>query len=421
LANQIHIQAGDILRIGEGLLAAYDKDPKINGVFDFQANADAVRQLDTAAAAVRQLSVDLATYEISLQDAAIQRGVAQGRLMKDNIITLMIIVFLSANLIAFLLSIGILKPIDKLMAATRKVARGEMKVSTGIKTKDEIGTLAASFDKMAQEVDARRDELEMVYGEEKKQRLELEEEAKARAQFINVLAHEMRTPLTPLLISLDSIKATLAAKPESVQQQLIDAARTSAASLKTRLEELLDLAMFTRGTFSLNFQTLDTGEMLRRIGAVYQPVLEKKKQRLIVNLEPDLPAVEVDLSRLEQVLLNLLSNASKYAPEDTDITLKAKREKGQLQVEIIDQGIGISEEDQKKLFKPYHQVEQDRQKFPGIGLGLAVSKQIIDAHHGKIWVESEPGKGCKFKFTLPLQQPDIEAGGKAKIKTGYDG
>jgi signal transduction histidine kinase len=107
---------------------------------------------------------------------------------------------------------------------------------------------------------------------------------------------------------------------------------------------------------------------------------------------------------VEQVLVNLLSNASKYSPEETEVVLKARTVDGNLLVEVRDSGIGIAAEDQKQLFKPYHRVEQDRQSFPGIGLGLAVSKQIIDAHGGQIWVESKPGRGSTFKFTLPLMQ-----------------
>jgi signal transduction histidine kinase len=103
------------------------------------------------------------------------------------------------------------------------------------------------------------------------------------------------------------------------------------------------------------------------------------------------------------VITNLLSNASKYSPEGTEITVIAREEDQKILVEIKDQGIGISSADQQRLFQPYHRVEQDRQSFPGIGLGLAVSKQIVEAHQGRIWIESERGKGSIFKFTIPIE------------------
>jgi signal transduction histidine kinase len=142
--------------------------------------------------------------------------------------------------------------------------------------------------------------------------------------------------------------------------------------------------------------------MVQRICNGYLPVLEQKNQHLNLEIGANLPQVEADLPRIEQVFVNLLSNASKYAPQNSEIYVNARVWNQQILVEIIDQGIGISEEDQKKLFMPYHRVEQDRQQFPGIGLGLAVSKQIIEAHHGRIWVESGSGKGCQFIFLLPL-------------------
>jgi PAS domain S-box-containing protein len=241
-----------------------------------------------------------------------------------------------------------------------------------------------------------------LYEEEKRERIELEEEAKARAQFINVLAHELRTPLTPILLSVEMLSDYLSSDPESVQCKLINNTVKSAESLKSRLEELLDLARFTRGVFQLKPQPIDTNEFLRSIAVRYQPVLEQKQQQLAIQISTDLPQIEADPSRLEQVVLNLLSNASKYSPKKTLVTFKAMVADGKILIEVSDQGIGITQEDQKNLFMPYHRAEQDRQSYPGIGLGLAVAKQIIAAHGGKMWVESERGKGSTFKFTLPV-------------------
>jgi PAS domain S-box-containing protein len=244
---------------------------------------------------------------------------------------------------------------------------------------------------------------EILYQQEKKQRQELQEEAQARGQFIDVLAHELRTPLTPVLASVEMLSELCSSSTDSLQTKLINNAYKGASSLATRLEELLDLAKFSRGTFTLNFQLLNASELLKTVANNYSPTMLQKYQILKINIDPDLPLIYADRSRLEQVLLNLLSNASKYSPKNTEITLTAKKENSTLLIGIQDQGIGIGLEDQKRLFKPYHRVEQDRQSFPGIGLGLAVSKQIIEAHHGKIWIESAPDMGSFFKITLPIE------------------
>jgi signal transduction histidine kinase len=107
---------------------------------------------------------------------------------------------------------------------------------------------------------------------------------------------------------------------------------------------------------------------------------------------------------LEQVLENLTSNAIKYSPINTRITLRARKADSDLIIEVQDEGMGVSAEEQKQIFNPYHRVQQDTQKYPGIGLGLAVSRQIVEAHGGKIWVESQLGQGSIFIVKLPLNQ-----------------
>jgi signal transduction histidine kinase len=198
-----------------------------------------------------------------------------------------------------------------------------------------------------------------LYEQEKQECQELAEESKARAQFINVLAHELRTPLTPILLSVETLNSLLPYDPENIQSRLINNTLISAQSLKARLEELLDLARYSRGTFKLNLQLIQTGPFLERIGLSHLPAIEQKHQRLEMWISPGLPEVKADPSRLEQVLLNLLSNASKYSPENTVVQFKAALKDYCVMVEVKDQGIGIAQEDMKSLFIPYHRGEQD--------------------------------------------------------------
>ncbi len=241
-----------------------------------------------------------------------------------------------------------------------------------------------------------------LYEQEKQERVELEEEIKARARFINILAHELRTPLTPVLVSVNMAHDLLSSNPDHILYKTINNALNGAESLRIRLEDLLDLARFSQGIFKLKRQLIDIAEFLNLTVLRYKPALDQKHQQLVIQIAPDLPKVEADPSRLEQVVLNLLSNCGKYSPENSVITLRAMIRNYSILIEVQDQGIGITPEEQKNLFMPYHRAEQDRQSYPGTGLGLAVTKQIIEAHQGKIWVESERGKGCTFKFTLPV-------------------
>jgi len=114
-------------------------------------------------------------------------------------------------------------------------------------------------------------------------------------------------------------------------------------------------------------------------------------------------AVVADEQRLEQILLNLLSNAIKFTPEGGQIALRANTDTKSLIVEVQDTGPGISEEEQQKLFRPYYRISADRRRMPGIGLGLVITKQLVELHGGRIWIQSEPGKGSTFAFSLPLK------------------
>jgi signal transduction histidine kinase len=194
------------------------------------------------------------------------------------------------------------------------------------------------------------------------------------------------------------IKDILSSDPESPQYKMINNAMNSVEVLRGRLEELLDLARFTRGAFKIKPQQIDTCEFLERAALRYKTLLKQKRQQLIIEISSGLPHVEADPSRVEQVISNLLSNAAKYSPENSQINLRAYLKDYCILVEVKDQGIGISPEDQKDLFTPYHRVDKDRQNYSGIGLGLAVSRQIVEAHGGRIWVESERSKGSSFKL-----------------------
>jgi PAS domain S-box-containing protein len=240
-----------------------------------------------------------------------------------------------------------------------------------------------------------------LYEMERTQRQELEEEAKSRGMFIDVLAHELRTPLTPILASSSLLQEMSTKSQDAMLTRLSNNIHNSSQVLVERLEELLDVARYSRGAFKLKLQSTNVNSFVEGVITRFYPSLEEKNQRIHLVISANLPEVIFDRSRIEQVLINLLSNASKFAPQG-DTTLEIKTDKDRLQFNIRDQGIGISNEEQVKIFQPYHRVEQDRQRFPGIGLGLNVCKHIVEAHGGEIGVTSDPGKGSTFSFWLPI-------------------
>jgi signal transduction histidine kinase len=124
---------------------------------------------------------------------------------------------------------------------------------------------------------------------------------------------------------------------------------------------------------------------------------------LNLDLPVYLPQLRADEGRLRQVVLNLVSNASKFTPDGGMITIKAREMAGEMVVEVRDTGRGISEEEGQRLFEPYHRLESDREHLSGLGLGLALCKTLVELHGGRIWVESQPGQGSTFSFSVPLE------------------
>ncbi|HSW57229.1 MAG TPA: PAS domain S-box protein, partial [Dehalococcoidales bacterium] len=242
-----------------------------------------------------------------------------------------------------------------------------------------------------------------LYEAEKKQREELQEEARMRGMFVDVLAHELRTPLTPILASGGMLRDLLEETQNTLLKKLIVNITNGADTLSRRLEDLLDVARYSRGVFQLNYSPVDLKPFFENAVERFKPALDQRRQELVGTIADNLPVAEVDSSRLEQVVVNLLANASKFSYDECKIHFKAVYQEGSLTFEVQDEGIGISREEIIRLFQPYHRVEQDRQKFPGIGLGLAVSKQIVNAHGGTINVRSQPGQGSVFTVTIPLK------------------
>jgi signal transduction histidine kinase len=154
---------------------------------------------------------------------------------------------------------------------------------------------------------------------------------------------------------------------------------------------------------NLGMTDFDLTETIEALARTMSPILAPRKQSLNIDIQEGLLQVHADKAKLRQVLLNLLSNATKFTPNGSNLKIEAVREDNWCQVSVIDNGIGIREENQERIFEPFCQIENSLTKEKrGTGLGLTLVKQIIEKHGGRIWVESEYGKGSRFIFTLPL-------------------
>ncbi len=223
-------------------------------------------------------------------------------------------------------------------------------------------------------------------------------------RFIDTLSHELKTPLTSIIAASGLLAEELETTGQELYQKLIQNIMHNANVLEAKLAELLEVVKTGGSQPQLRLEPLDIKSLLQGVGWQINPLVQSKKQNLLLDLPDSMPLLQGDGQRLEQVVLNLMTNATKFTAEGGSITLRAKKRGTNLVIEVQDNGIGISKEEQAKLFKPYSRLSADRKYHPGLGLGLGLTlaKQAVELHGGKIWVESELGKGSTFAFSLPL-------------------
>ena len=219
-------------------------------------------------------------------------------------------------------------------------------------------------------------------------------------EFIGMVSHELRTPLTIFMGAVQVARSEGIGEEE--RKELLQEAATSSDSLSHILENLIELSRYQSDRLTLSKEKIDIGSLIKEV--LRSETNHLNEHRLSLNITENLPNVEVDKVRLHQIVRNLLDNAAKYSPENTEIRVSARQEDEHILIGVSDQGQGISHEDQERLFAPFERLEGTATKA-GLGLGLLVCRRLVEAHGGKIWVESEPGSGSTFWFTLPLSPP----------------
>ena len=261
------------------------------------------------------------------------------------------------------------------------------------------------------EAEAER-ELRMRLDAENRELLRVNE---ARSEFVSTVSHELKTPLTSILAFTDILARNPDGNLTSRQIDHLKVMRRSGDRLNTLIEDLLDVSRVDAGTLKLEYSQFPVRELFNEVADTFASMISERGQSLDMEL-PDEAWIEADRQRLAQVLTNLLSNACKYSPEGAHIELKTWREDDRLLVTITDSGIGISQQDQTRLFTPFFRADNVlTRSVAGTGLGLAITKSIVELHEGQIEVESELNAGTTFRLQIPgiRSGPSQEPGDRA--------
>src|SRR5215510_11378019 len=294
-----------------------------------------------------------------------------------------------ALILGYALSWSLTEPVTRINAQFRQIAQGDFSRRVAVPNRDEFGTLATNLNRMTEE-------LGQLYQQ-------LEAASHHKSQFLANMSHELRTPLNAILgyteLILDNIYGDVPDKARATLERV----QTNGKHLLGLINDVLDLSKIEAGQLNLTLADYSIKDVVYNVFSAVESLANNKHLALKVEIAPDMPRARGDERRLTQVLLNLVGNAIKFTDEG-EVAIKASSLDGSVTVAVQDSGPGISESDQAKIFEEFQQADSSATKEKGgTGLGLAIAKRIIEMHGGRLWVESELGRGSTFSFTVPVR------------------
>jgi signal transduction histidine kinase len=292
-----------------------------------------------------------------------------------------------ALLLGFVLSWSVIGPLQRIGSRLTGIASGDFSRHVDVPNRDELGVLAANVNRM-------NDELRRLYKE-------LETTSAHKSEFLANMSHELRTPLNAIIGFTQVLQQRLFGEVNEKQEEYLEDVHSSANHLLELINDVLDLSKVEAGQVELELAPFSLQESLERGVVMVRERAVKNGVRLSLESDPDVGVVEADERRIRQVVFNLLANAVKFTPAGGSVDVRSARLDGEVHVSVADTGPGIASEDQLRIFEEFQQTDVGAEQREGTGLGLALSKKLVELHGGRIWVESEVGKGSTFTFSLP--------------------
>jgi len=233
--------------------------------------------------------------------------------------------------------------------------------------------------------------------------IQLKKLDKIKSNFLSLTSHELRTPMSVIKGYIQMLLKGNFGTINGEQKHALDVILQNSNRLDTLIQDILDISRLESGTMKFIPERTNVKNMVEQTIETMQSIADTKNIKINISLEENTPDLIIDQERVKQAIVNLLNNAIKFSYEGSIITIFVTKTGNYVLFEIQDSGRGIPKDKQDKIFEIFYQADSERdRKFGGVGLGLAISRGIILSHGGNIWVESEPGKGSKFRLTLPI-------------------
>jgi signal transduction histidine kinase len=294
-----------------------------------------------------------------------------------------------ALILGFLLSWSVVGPIQRIDPRLAAIAGGDFSGHVDVENRDELGALAAN-------VNRTNDELRRVYSE-------LEETSRHKSEFLASMSHELRTPLNAIIGFSEVLREAMFGPVNEKQAEYLDDIISSGNHLLSLINDVLDLSKVEAGQVELEVGPFSLRQALERGVVMVREQATVEGVQVELSAGPEVDVVQGDERRIKQVIFNLLSNAVKFTPAGGEVDVRAIRVNGEVRVSVADTGPGIAPGDHERIFEEFQQTDAGLERLEGTGLGLALSKRLVELHGGRIWLESELGKGSTFVFTLPAR------------------
>lgn len=227
-----------------------------------------------------------------------------------------------------------------------------------------------------------------------------------KSDFVSIVSHEFRTPLTTIIVGVEMLREGMLGDLTPRGKEVLEAIGSDCERLTRLIDNLLELSRIESGTIYVDMEPVDVSGLVEEAVRPLKIQAESKGVELIADLPPEIPPVAADFNKAVWILTNLIGNALRYTGDGGTITVKVRQRGARLFFSVQDTGSGIPKEYQEKIFRKYIQVRKPGQTSGGVGLGLAIAKDIVMAHGGEIWVDSEEGKGTTFTFTFPISRKE---------------